>query len=276
MDLVSICIPTYNNEKTIQQTIESVVSQSYKNMEILIIDDASSDQTLSIVENIHDTRIRVIENEKNLGMVANWNKCIHEASGEYIKLLCADDILYADAIRIEVAILRKHKDVTLVESNTRLINDEYKPIGAFNRFPWFGKMDGKRLAKTSLMLNNFFGAPCANMFRKKDAMAVGGFDEKFTYILDFDLWVSLASIGKVYILPVALHGFMVRQNSNTDQMINSNQDVYVEEHKNLVQKHQEREVLRISDLEVTFSVLCRKLRNQMIRYYMHYFMRTSK
>lgn len=74
-DLVSICIPAYNNEKDIKGTLESLLEQTYKNIEIVVVDDASTDSTAAIVESIKDDRIHLYRNEKNLGMAGNWNRC---------------------------------------------------------------------------------------------------------------------------------------------------------------------------------------------------------
>ena len=101
--LVSVCIPAYNNAAYIKETIDSILKQTWKNLELVICDDKSKDNTIEVIESIKDDRIRLCKNEKNLGMSGNWNKCLHECKGEFIKLICADDMLREDAIEKEEA-----------------------------------------------------------------------------------------------------------------------------------------------------------------------------
>src|SRR5260370_18406428 len=97
--LVSICIPTFNADRWIQECLESALAQIYPRLEVLIIDDASTDETVELVRAVDDKRIRVLVNEPNIGLVRNWNKCIEMARGEFIKFLVHDDILYPDCVQ---------------------------------------------------------------------------------------------------------------------------------------------------------------------------------
>lgn len=99
-DLVSILIPVYNRESIIDQTIQSALDQTYDNIEIVIVDNASSDNTWKIIQafSSKDHRIRVFRNESNIGPVRNWLRCVEEASGEYGKILWSDDLIDPDFI----------------------------------------------------------------------------------------------------------------------------------------------------------------------------------
>ncbi len=273
--LVSVCIPAYNNAEYIEETIRAVLAQTYENLELVVVDDCSGDETPELVERIaaEDSRVRLVRNKKNLGMVGNWNKCLLEASGEYMKLLCADDILKPESIEYELKPLLKYPEVTLVSSDTELIDITGKRTGSFKRFPVWGKMKGRKLAKISLMLNNFFGAPCNNLFRKDVALAIGGFDKEFPYILDFDMWTRLACEGEVYIIHRELNSFRIRKDSNTGEMIGGKNDAYTQEHRRLVEKHRVGGVLSISKMEVEISVWLRKFRSFVIHYYLKIFSR---
>ena len=89
--LVSVCIPAYNNADYICETIDSVLNQTYKNIELVIVDDNSNDNTLEIIKHYEakDNRVKVYHNDKNLGMAGNWNHCLELCNGEFIKLLLA-------------------------------------------------------------------------------------------------------------------------------------------------------------------------------------------
>ena len=92
-DKVSICIPTYNGAQFIRKTLESVLNQSYQNIEVIVNDDCSTDNTMDIVRSMNDSRIKIYANEENLGLVRNWNMTVSYATGEFVKLMCQDDLL---------------------------------------------------------------------------------------------------------------------------------------------------------------------------------------
>ncbi len=94
--LVSICIPTFNGARWIRECLTSALAQSYQPIEILVVDDGSTDGTVELVQSLKDERTRVIVNEQNQGMVHCWNKCIELARGEFVKFLFQDDVLYPD------------------------------------------------------------------------------------------------------------------------------------------------------------------------------------
>ena len=105
--LVTVTIPMYNNERFIRQTIESILSQTYTNFELLIYDDNSTDSSYEIATSFRDTRMRVFRNKRNLGPEGNWNKAIRGVSGKYVKLICGDDILYPKCLEKQVAVFEK-------------------------------------------------------------------------------------------------------------------------------------------------------------------------
>ena len=197
--LISIGIPTYNSAATIRNTIESILRQTYTNLEINVVDDKSKDNTLEILKQIHneclqsgDGRIRIYENEKNLGMSGNWTKCLSVARGEFVKLICADDMMDEEALEKEVKAMEEHPSVNLVESDTRLVDITGKTTGRFPRYRKSGVVDGKKVARTSIIWNNFFGAAVNNLIRKGVLVKFGYCDPDFVYILDFAMWMRIA------------------------------------------------------------------------------------
>lgn len=88
---ISVCIPTYNYGQYLTYAIKSVLNQSYRNFELVICDDASTDNTKNVIEGFDDKRIRYIRNDTNIGIAPNFNKCVRESKGLYLKFLCADD-----------------------------------------------------------------------------------------------------------------------------------------------------------------------------------------
>lgn len=93
--LVSILIPVYNREKLIEETICSALNQTYENIEIIVVDNQSTDNTWTVLQQLalKDSRIKIFQNETNIGPVRNWKRCIDEATGEYGKILWSDDLI---------------------------------------------------------------------------------------------------------------------------------------------------------------------------------------
>lgn len=276
--LVSISIPAYNSAATIKKTIESVLKQTYTKLEIIVVDDQSKDSTCAIVEAIQkecekkeDFRLQLIKNEKNLGMSGNWSECLSVAKGEFVKLICADDLLDEKAIEKEVEAMLLHPSVNLVESDTRLVDINGKTTGKFPRFFADGIVAGRKVAKISLIWNNFFGAPVNNLIRRSVLEKTGFFDPEFVYILDFEMWVRIACEGDIYIIHELLNSFTIRKDSNTGVLIGKDRDTYVNEHKKLVYKYKKQ--LGMSEFDCKFSIFFRKFRNAAIGIYLKIFSR---
>ena len=269
--LVSISIPAYNSGATIAATIDSIIGQTYENLEINVVDDQSRDNTIDVVEAYQDPRIRLIRNEVNLGMVGNWTKCIEVASADYVKLVCADDLLDATAIEEEMAAMLAHPTVKMVESDTRLVDIHGKKTGVFKRYHKSGVVSGRKVARTSIIWNNFFGAPVNNLIRKSVFDEVGLFNQDFTYILDFEMWTRIACAGDVFIIHKLLNSFTIRSDSNTGNLIGHDRATYVDEHRRLVYLYKKE--LGLSEFACRFSVFFRKARKVVLGIYLKCFSR---
>ena len=268
---VSVCIPAYNSAAYIKDTVMSILNQTYQNIEVIIVDDQSKDNTFEIASSIQDPRIKVYKNEQNLGMVGNWNHCLELATGSFIKLICSDDMLDQNAIEKEANALIENPSANLVESDTRLVDINGKKTGVYKRYPKSGLVDGKVVAKKALVLKNYFGAPVNNMMRREAFIKSGGFDEKFTFILDFDLWLNIACQGDIFIIHELLNSFRIRNDSNTGDLVNNKQDVFVNEHKALVEKYAANDMIKLSKFDMWLSVFIRKVRNKLINIYLKLF-----
>ncbi len=124
-DLVSIITPTYNSEKYIRETIQSVQNQTYPSWEMIIVDDCSTDNTIQIIEEIQkaDARIRLVKSEKNAGPAISRNKGIERATGKYMTFLDADDIWFEDFIQNSIETIQK-QGVHFVFSSYRRADEE--------------------------------------------------------------------------------------------------------------------------------------------------------
>lgn len=128
MPKVTVAIPTYNRAHYLKEAIESVLNQTYTDYELLVVDNASTDNTEEVVKSFNDKRIKYIKNETNIGMVNNWNKCIDLAQGEYLIIFHDDDIMKPELLEKEVEILEKDNNTVLVAANIDLIDKVGKTL----------------------------------------------------------------------------------------------------------------------------------------------------
>src|ERR1035438_611639 len=168
---ISVCIPTYNYAKYLPEAIDSVLSQNYANFELLIIDDCSQDNTPEIVTSYaaNDNRIIFKLNSHNLGMAKNWDLCMQEASGDYIKFLFGDDLLCSpDALSKMASILDSNSKIALVASARKFINENSEYIKELAHFQHKIVIEGTKAISMCLWeQKNLIGEPSAVMFRKE-------------------------------------------------------------------------------------------------------------
>ncbi|UJF30654.1 glycosyltransferase [Kaistella sp. 97-N-M2] len=206
-DLVSICIPTFNGEKYLQEALESVKAQTYKNIEVVISDDRSSDNTLNICEKFKaEVSFPVsILSHIPAGIGANWNNSINKARGKYIKILFQDDVLEANCIEEMLNCLLKNK-LHIVVSKRNIIDEDSLQITTGD---WFEKykdlqkpaglpesdlfiLSRKNLRDLDVKVysaENIIGEPCASLFSKRLFEEVGPFSECYKQILDYAYWL---------------------------------------------------------------------------------------
>lgn len=261
--LVSICIPVYNNADYIGETIDSILAQTYENIELIMVDDNSTDDSYRVLQDYagRDQRVKIYKNESNLGMSGNWNRCLELCTGEIMKLVCADDLLSPHIIERELEVFENHPEVVLVDSDTRLVTLDGKYRGWYRRYPSSGVVDGATIARKGFFSQNYFGAPQANSFRRSAYEKVGGISPEFHYIVDYDFFVNIAKLGKVFIIHEPLNFFRVRGDSNTGQVMGGDKEkteIYVDEHYRLFKKNQED--LNLSEADIKRAVAMRKLR----------------
>jgi glycosyltransferase involved in cell wall biosynthesis len=186
MPLISVIIPVYNGEKTIQETIESVLNQTFKDFELLIINDGSQDATLDIVERIKDPRLKVFSCP-NAGVSATRNRGISLASGEYISFIDADDLWTPDKLEAQLRVLQENPKAAVAYSWTDHIDES----GHFFRQGPHSNFTGDVYGM--LLLSDFVGNGSNPLIRSQAFTEVGGFDESLIPAADWDMWLRLAA-----------------------------------------------------------------------------------
>jgi glycosyltransferase involved in cell wall biosynthesis len=215
--LISVCIPVYNAERFIAATIESVLLQTFTDFELIIIDDCSSDRSLEIISSYKDSRLRVIVNDRNLGAEGNWNRCLTESQGRYVKLLPQDDILASTCLAQQAAVLDQDDDkrIALVFCARTIIDAKGGKLMS-RGFPGGrkGTIRGRQLIRRSLCLgSNLIGEPGSVLFRREFAVDAGFFDASDPYVIDLDYWFRLLLRGDGYYLPEKLVSFRISTDS---------------------------------------------------------------
>ena len=170
--LVSILIPNYNREKIILETLNCAVNQTYKNTEIIVVDNKSTDNSCKIIQKFAKSHpnVKLYQNEENIGPVRNWRKCIDYATGEYAKILWSDDLIAPDFIEKTLPYLKGHDDVGFVFTGTEIFNDN---TGQKDKAYFIGKTGIYNTGKyiESSLLGKLLPVPVSPgnaLFRKKD------------------------------------------------------------------------------------------------------------
>ena len=207
MPLVTVCIPTYNGAAFLGECIDSAIAQSFGDLEILVVDDSSTDDTLAIARSHarRDKRIRVCHNTANLGLVGNWNRSVSLARGEWIKFLHQDDRLEAhcvdlmlSATRPGVALVATRRRLTFaadVSKDTKAFYNRYLSDHDVTRlFPSSPYVSPQRFADALLRgaHGNFLGEPTAVMLHRSAFDTYGYFNPDLVSLCDWEYWARVA------------------------------------------------------------------------------------
>ena len=210
---VSVVMSVYNGSRYLRESIESILSQSFTDFEFIIIDDGSTDNTWEILTQYsdRDRRIRLFQNEKNLGLTKSLNKGLRLARGEYIARQDADDVSLTQRFEKQVALLNNHPESVLASCNVEVINPEGKTVAKHEQ-----ACDSKFVAWYLLFYNHIAGHSQV-MFRREPVIDLGGYCEARRYSQDYELWSRLIKVGDIVILPEALQQQRLHNNSVSAQ-----------------------------------------------------------
>lgn len=190
--LVSIIVPNYNNAKYLTDCIESIQNQSYKNIEIIIVDDCSTDNSMSILTELSNkyNNIIIYKNEKNRGVSYSRNLGIIKSSGDFFSTLDPDDQYYSDKIELEVKkIISKPNEDIIVYSGFNSVNENLEPIPFKAKLTNFNAVNGWIYKKLCYMV---IPVPRDMLMKKDQFISVGGFNESMSLYEDWDFKLRLA------------------------------------------------------------------------------------
>lgn len=199
--VVSIVLPAYNAARYLIETIESVQRQTFSSLELLIVDNASTDHTdalLKAVTNRGDLRIKVFRNTETVPAPENWNIALSKARGTYLKLLCADDVMMPDCIERQVRGLEQQPTAAITAGSRTIINSAGRRLFVRNGIGRSGLYEGRAMIRRCIMSGtNIIGDPVNVMWRRSAMEQVGSFDTDVVYCTDVEYWLRLLSVGNL-------------------------------------------------------------------------------
>lgn len=192
--LVTIGVPFYNPGQFLELAIRSVFSQTYKNWELILVDDGSTDNSLELCKKIKDSRVKVLSDGKNKGRPHRRNQIIRLAKGKYIAWLDADDIMHPQRIEKQVSFMEEHLDIDAVASGAYLIDLNNKVVGL---------RVGKKPSVIDIFSRGGYIHP--TLFGKTTWFLENPYDEAFTIAEDRELLVRTSGIAKIDVIEEPLY-----------------------------------------------------------------------
>ena len=208
---VSVIIPAYNAEETIKETIHSVLAQTYQNLELIVVNDGSTDNTLEMLQKIDDKRLK-IHSIENRGLPAARNFGLSVAIGKYISFIDADDLWIADKLDKQLRALEREPDAGIAYSWTVLIDSEGRFVGASDRLYLKGSVFKE------MLLGCFLYSGSNALFRKDCIKSVGLFDQDKRSAADWDFLIRCSAAWNFVVVPNYQVFYRVRKDSMSSRI----------------------------------------------------------
>jgi glycosyltransferase involved in cell wall biosynthesis len=228
---VSICVPSYNGEEYLRECFDSALAQSFADFELLVVDDCSSDGTVSIAQEYaaRDSRVRVVVNEKNLGLVGNWNRCVELAKAPWIKFLFQDDVLTSRCLQLMMEATVK-SDHLLIACDRAFIFDPETPTSLRDYYAGhrtfvrslFSRSKTLTGAEFSALVvryasENLLGEPTSLLIHRDAFARFGHFNPHLIQLCDAEYWARVGSNVGVAFVSAELAQFRVHDQSTSAQ-----------------------------------------------------------
>ncbi|MCK4437269.1 glycosyltransferase [bacterium] len=189
---VTVLMSVYNGEEYLKEAIDSILNQTFKDFEFVTVNDGSTDRTAEILQSYQDHRIKIINNERNVGLTKSLNKGLKMARGEYVARMDADDISFAERFEKQVGYLNNHPEIALVGTGFEKIDETGQKISSTPG------LNSEGIYYTLTFYNCIVHSSV--MFRKKIVLEIGGYDENLAKSQDLDLWHKISRKSKINVL----------------------------------------------------------------------------
>src|SRR3990167_8047602 len=195
---ISVIMSVYNGTPFLEEAVESILKQTYKNFEFIIVDDASTDETWKYLKFLNDQRIKLLKNTKNLGLAASLNIALRQAKGDYIARMDADDVSLPRRLETQLEFLEKNHDIDMCGSYVSVIDEGGKIIGRIKKPLTDSKIKKELFWLTPLLHPTWF-------VKKEVFRRLKGYDERWDYVEDFEFVIrakdfKMANIPKNLLL----------------------------------------------------------------------------
>ncbi|MFN7522284.1 MAG: glycosyltransferase family 2 protein [Aphanizomenon sp.] len=204
---ITVVMPVYNGEKYLDTAIKSILNHRFMNFEFVIVDDASTDNSVEIINSYQDQRIKLIKNNVNLGIPTTRNKCLQESSGEYVAVLDCDDYAYPSRLAEQLEFMENNPDFGMVGSWVELIDENDDLTGEV-----WNEDEPSQKIPCRLLFHNYF-AHSAVLLRRSalDTVKINGevYRKDYPNAQDYDLWVRISKKFKVWNIPKVLIKYRV-------------------------------------------------------------------
>jgi glycosyltransferase involved in cell wall biosynthesis len=188
---VSVCIPTYNYGRFLGAAIDSVLAQDFADYELIVVDNASEDDTPAVLARYGD-RIGAHRNERNLGLFGNFARCLELAGGEYVKFLAADDWLHPAYLGEAVALMDRHPTTAIASGPGFYVDEDGRIYGVGTTGVFETDLvPGPQALRAQAELLNVIGMPSNTLLRRAAVDDAGGFEARFAPAADIHLWAKL-------------------------------------------------------------------------------------
>lgn len=269
--LISVCIPCYNAASTIVETLITVTQQTYQHLEIIICDNCSTDNTISKIQQFQDSRIQLFVNESNLGMVGNFERVLSKATGSYVKIMCADDLITPDCIEKQLRPFLEYpeENIAMVSCEKWIINQNGKKLFQ-KRFPGKkGIHNGIKIIKKTLSSgSNLIGEPGTVLFNNNFAKKTTGYqvEKELSYVVDLNFWIKMLLIGDLFVIKESLFSFRVSKTSESAGYGSEQSTAF----NKLIDKYVQLNVFKISPLKrgkgKLLSIILSAIRNLIFKF----------
>lgn len=242
MPRVSVVVPTYNSAAFIDATMRSILAQTFSDFELVVSDHNSTDGTWEALQRYAaDPRVRLSRLTHGGGAPANFNAVTDLANGEFIKLVCGDDILYRDSLVMQVEALSMHPSAVLVASARDVVDAAGTPLIRNRGLAGLhGQVTGAvAIRRTVLAGTNIFGEPASVLFRRAALTAAGGWDARFPYLIDEATYCAVLLQGNLFALPRPLAAFRISEAQWSVQLARSQAEQAVDFHRWFAAAHPE-------------------------------------
>ena len=234
--LVSICIPIYNTEKYVDETLDYVLNQTYKNLEVIFSDNCSTDKTVEIIKKYNDPRIKLYQNPENKGLVYNFEKALSYATGKYMMLLGADDGMDYTAVEKCIKILEdnNYKDIVICNTYIKIYNDESKLVHT-KKFllGGGGPLSSYWGIRSNLFWgSNIIGEPNGTLFKREAYEKIPNpkYKNANKWTMDLDMKYEIFLQGPGYMIPEALGMFRLSSQSTSSKELKFDQAKLFRQH----------------------------------------------